>query len=200
MNTKNVYLLSTVYFGVVVIGSTIVNLVLYGQPTPFFVFLNNVVNRDIERGWAIFGYLWYVILWYLAVEAGNSFKRKHHEDIRRFSTKMSIYTSDAELRHIEREQGKVLKIAVFAAVFFTVGMNEAMSSPFVIESIPLGGRWLLHVFAIFVGTVALFAVRDRFNEALFLVSDKYVIDAEKKARAMKEALLEEQEDRDDLGF
>lgn len=200
MNTKNVYLLSTVYFGVVVIGSTIVNLVLYGQPTPFFVFLNNVVNRDIERGWAIFGYLWYLILWYLAVKAGNSFKRKHHEDIRRFSTKMSVYTSNSELRHIEREQGKVLRIAVFAAVFFTVGMNEAMSSPFVIESIPLGGRWLLHILAIFGGTVALFAVRDRFNEALFLVSDKYVIDAEKKARAMKEALEEEQEDRDDLGF
>ncbi|MBE9046702.1 hypothetical protein IQ255_20200 [Pleurocapsales cyanobacterium LEGE 10410] len=200
MNTKNVYLLSTVYFGVMVIGSLIVNFVLYGQPTPFFVFLNNVVNQNIERGWAIFGYLWYALLWYLAIEAGNSFKRRHHEDIKRFRTKMSLYTSDAELRHIEREQGKVLKIAVFTAAFFTVGLNEALSSPFVIESIPLGGRWLLHMLAIFLGTAALFAVRDRFNEALFLVSDKYVIDAEKQARAMREALLEEQEDRDDLGF
>lgn len=198
MNFVNVLWLSAFNSALVVIIQTFVFGIAFGSPPTFFMFLSNVEEGLLDQGMIIFIAAIYGVALLCVVETGSSWSGRYKAEFQTFCSIMSFYSHEQELKKLKNEQYSALKEHIFCSAFAIFGLIEVIGVFFIDED--LTGKWGLHFLAYLLITALLSNYSGRTRGALRLSQDKTLIVAEKQARAMNEALREELEDRDDIGF
>lgn len=198
MDFINVTLYSVGYGMAALIFMTVFNIMGFGTPPSTVQIITQVEDGHLSQGNTIAIGVGYFIALAIVFENGIETSSYYRGHFLTFRSMMGIYAEDRELKRLKEEQYSALKERMFAMSLFAFGLVELIGTFFFIEE--LTGRYLLNWVAFFVVVSVVQGYVNRKRRTLRLSEDKTLIMAEKQARAMQEALEEELEDRDDIGF
>lgn len=170
----------------------------FGTPPSTALIATQIEDGLLSQGNLIAIGIVYFIALAIVFENGmesSSFYRGHFLT---FRTIMGVFADDKELKRLKEEQASAVKERMYAMSLFAFGFVELGGTFFFIEEVT--GRYLLNWVAFFVLASIVAGYVNRQRRTLRLSEDKTLIVAEKQARAMQQALEEELEDRDDMGF
>ncbi|MEM7756930.1 MAG: hypothetical protein AAF298_02185 [Cyanobacteria bacterium P01_A01_bin.40] len=180
------------------IGLTFFNTIGFGTPPSTVLIINNIQDGILADGGLIAVVVIYLLALFIVFESGMELLSFYKNTRVTFRTLMGVFILPGELETLRNEQYTALKGRMFLPALLCFGNIELLGAFAFLDEVT--GRYLLNWVAFYAAYCLIANWMNRQRKTLRLSEDKTLIVAEKQARAMEEALQEELEDREDIGF